>query len=94
MRAGTVSEWDLTHNPILRAWALRVRRGAVSWSETMLDPLLQAARARRYDESLTLEERWADPVVRLVEDSPSPLRDLPEEDQPPQQESDLSGDAP
>lgn len=94
VRAGTVSEWDLTHDPILRAWALRVRRGVVSWSETMLDPLLQAAWARRFDESLTPEQRWADPVVQLVADSPSPLRDIPGEDQPPRSDSDSSGDAP
>lgn len=70
-RQGAVTEWDLTHVPLLRAWTSRVRRGAMPIMEWASDPIVSACRSRRDDESVPLEERYLnDPVARLLFDSP------------------------
>lgn len=77
VRAGTVSEWDLTHDPLLRAWASRIRTGAASDLEQALDPLVTACFQRLQDDSIPSEEKYADPVARLVlrSGSPAPRED-------------------
>ena len=75
-RQGAVTEWDLTHVPLLRAWVSRVRRGAIPLMEWIHDPIIKACDSRRDDESVPAEERYLkDPVARLLFDSPKAWRE-------------------
>ena len=74
-REGSVSAWDLAHDPILRAWSSRIRRGALSTAESTLDPLLGAVWERLYRDDISPEEKHGDPLIKLYLESPSPWRD-------------------